>query len=718
MTKLKFGILCLFLLGSASRSDATEIKSWTIENDLISLRFGYFSDETFGPISFTRKKSSRTWQSVQDGIRGPIQMNNWLHGQTKYDLPIYRTAPILRGGLRHTFYLKPRYFDAEIEFNVEVYPGQPFARTNFSYKNASSGRVLVGDIDLLNWAFYEKTSGKSADFRVLQVNQWKHQKRNFEVLETPPATDAGSVKFFSGAEGAHCAWAAVRDILTNDGLVFGWEFNGQAHGDVFHSRYYGLLGLRVSASINYYLEPGRVFESPRSFIGFFNGDWDEAAYKTQRFVERVLAKPMPEPDKFPYLMFDSWGYGQEINESLLKQAARTAARLGVEVFTVDLGWAKQIGDWRPDPKKFPNGLRPLSDYVHSLGMKFGLHWPLVQAHLESPALKHNPDWTSSVNHGYFGATSLCLSHEPVKQWLIKEGIRIIRDYGVDWALQDGENMVKVCAKTTHTHHPAGSNYANSEKGLDEVIAAIQRATPKTVWENCEDGGNMMTYKMVGQYVTSILSDDAQPLTTRQAVYGGTFPFPPRYSARYTQDPSRTKQDAEHIRGFVRDQRETPLNSYYMRSYMFGGPLILMQRITDWSEKQKKLVKRELAIYKSTRTLIRDSKVIHLLDRPDGKKNDAIQAYNEKLDWSVIFVYRTEGRRDKQLIKPKGLRENTVYKVRFQDNSRILFATGKKIMSNGLDVSLPRYYTAEIIYLEPQKSQEPFYENLPRRRRGR
>lgn len=40
-------------------------------------------------------------------------------------------------------------------------------------------------------------------------------------------------------------------------------------------------------------------------------------------------------------------------------ALDVAIEIGLEVFVLDLGWANQIGDWFPDPIKFPNGLSPL-----------------------------------------------------------------------------------------------------------------------------------------------------------------------------------------------------------------------------------------------------------------------------------------------------------------------------------------------------------------------
>ena len=60
-------------------------------------------------------------------------------------------------------------------------------------------------------------------------------------------------------------------------------------------------------------------------------------------------------------------------------------------------------------------------------------------------------------------------------------VRIIRDYGVDWVTQDGDNMVKFCDSTSHTHAPGDSNYANSVDGVDEIIRAVQAQTPGVLW---------------------------------------------------------------------------------------------------------------------------------------------------------------------------------------------------------------------------------------------
>ncbi len=51
---------------------------------------------------------------------------------------------------------------------------------------------------------------------------------------------------------------------------------------------------------------------------------------------------------------------------------------GYEYLVLDDGWMAMerdsvTGNLIPDPKKFPNGMKALVDYVHSKGLKFGLY---------------------------------------------------------------------------------------------------------------------------------------------------------------------------------------------------------------------------------------------------------------------------------------------------------------------------------------------------------
>ena len=66
---------------------------------------------------------------------------------------------------------------------------------------------------------------------------------------------------------------------------------------------------------------------------------------------------------------------------------------------MDDGWFGQrkndhagLGDWYVNKEKFPNGLKPLIDKVHSLGMDFGLWVEPEMVNPESDLYRKHPDW--------------------------------------------------------------------------------------------------------------------------------------------------------------------------------------------------------------------------------------------------------------------------------------------------------------------------------------
>lgn len=95
----------------------------------------------------------------------------------------------------------------------------------------------------------------------------------------------------------------------------------------------------------------------------------------QKFENLALTPPMG---------WNSWNtFETNINEQLVKDIADVMVSSGMKdagytYIVLDDGWMAMqrdsiTGDLIPDPKKFPNGIKALADYVHSKGLKFGLY---------------------------------------------------------------------------------------------------------------------------------------------------------------------------------------------------------------------------------------------------------------------------------------------------------------------------------------------------------
>ena len=479
-----------------------------------------------------------------------------------------------------------------------------------------------------------------------------------------------------------CAWFAMlperegswfeAPAASGDGLVCGVEFNGKSTLRAQADEGGSTVQISVDA-LNHRLAPGDAFELPAVFLGRFKGDWDEAGYVTQRFTEARVSPPMPDA-RYPWAQYNSWAYDQNIDEAQQMAAIERCAELGLELAVLDLGWARCIGDWRPDPVKFPRGLKPLSDRAHALGMRFGVHIALAQCSLNAPAAKEHPEWLTREATDYFGAAALCLGHAPCREWLVGQISDLIEREGVDYLIQDGEDMVKHCTRADHTHAPGDANYACSQYGLDRVILALRARHPELVVENCEDGGCMMTYRMVRLYHTSITVDNIDAYSTRQGVFGASYPFSPRYSVRYMQDAPE---------------------KYTLYSSIFLGPLILMHRVTEWNERQMAETRAAVALYKRIREITREAKIIHL-KRPDGWGWDAIQALGRER--SVVMVYRTRGGEPTMRVCPRGLECGAVYRVCAADGTPLAEADGAALAQTGVELAL-KEMDAEALFIE-------------------
>ena len=238
-------------------------------------------------------------------------------------------------------------------------------------------------------------------------------------------------------------------------------------------------------------------------------------------------------------------------------------------------------------------------------------------------------------------------------------------------------MVKRCTKTSHTHDAGDSNYANAVDGVNWVVAEIQRQRPNVLWENCENGGNMMTFNMVKSYVTSITNDASGALASRQAVWGATYPFPTRYTDRY--------------------QPEDFTNTYITRSYMFGGPWHLMTKLVEMPTEQFQLAHNEIAIYKQIRSTIRHGKVFHLTSPIQTQAADAIQTYSAEQGYAIAIVCKDDTDPQHGLVKLRGLDAEKNYQVTFANDTRVLMMTGAQLMNSGVNVSLGSTLSGEIVH---------------------
>jgi alpha-galactosidase len=94
------------------------------------------------------------------------------------------------------------------------------------------------------------------------------------------------------------------------------------------------------------------------------------------------AQKFPGLAQTPPMGWNSWNiYACDVNEKLVKEVAKAMVDRGLkdagyEYVVIDDCWhgvRDSLGFITADPVKFPSGIKALSDYIHSLGLKFGIY---------------------------------------------------------------------------------------------------------------------------------------------------------------------------------------------------------------------------------------------------------------------------------------------------------------------------------------------------------
>jgi len=84
----------------------------------------------------------------------------------------------------------------------------------------------------------------------------------------------------------------------------------------------------------------------------------------------------------PPMGWNSWNnFGCDVDEKLIRETADAIVAgdmkaAGYEYVVIDDCWQGErdsLGFIRPDPKRFPSGMKALGDYIHSKGLKFGIY---------------------------------------------------------------------------------------------------------------------------------------------------------------------------------------------------------------------------------------------------------------------------------------------------------------------------------------------------------
>jgi alpha-galactosidase len=224
------------------------------------------------------------------------------------------------------------------------------------------------------------------------------------------------------------------------------------------------------------------------------------------------------------------------------------------------------------------------------------------------------------------------------------------------------------------------------KGLENVLARLNKKYPDIIFQACASGGGRVDYGVLKYTHEFWASDDTDPFE-RLFIQWGT--------NHITKSPNN------------QTGRETPIK--FRCDMAFGGRLGIELSPADLSPEDITYVKQVLESYKANREIIQFGDLYRLNSPYDSDGFAAISYVTAEKDKAIIMAYCHDFHRrdERSVIRLQGLEDNAVYKIT-ELNSRVnrnkVNETGKGIsgsilMNRGLMFDMKKPYESVVLKLE-------------------
>jgi alpha-galactosidase len=433
------------------------------------------------------------------------------------------------------------------------------------------------------------------------------------------------------------------------------------------------------------LEAGEDLETPVS-AGLYTEDGFAGA--AAAWHAYALAHVLPHPEEDRPVLYNSWEATEfDISAEGQIALAEKAAAMGCELFVMDDGWfgarvndRAGLGDWTPNPERFPDGLGPLIKRVHEVGMRFGIWVEPEMVNPDSDLYRAHPDWVYHQPHRrrteIRNQLVLNLARPDVAEWMHRRLDDLLSANEIDFIKWDMNRPF------TEAGHPGADDpdrlWFDHVRNLYRVIDRLRADHPALRIESCSSGGGRVDFGILRR-TDQVWTSDNTDAPDRIAIQEGFAQvYPARVMGAWVTDSPNP---------FTR--RETPLDFRF--HVAMAGVLAIGGDLHRWSEAELERGAELVADYKRVRPTVQHG------TRHPLKAGAVTGVQYTRGDTTVVLAWRFArrlGYRD-PLVRLAGLDAD----ARYRDERTGRVHHGAILASHGLDLHLdPSDYASTMIEL--------------------
>ncbi len=478
-------------------------------------------------------------------------------------------------------------------------------------------------------------------------------------------------------------FASVGGRPTNGAYPY-WNLEGPAEGTIVVLSWGGQWAadiasdasgtVRVSGGqelAHFALEPGEGVSSPMGLVQFYQGDWLRGQNIWRRWM-RAHNTPHfgGEPQGPMYYMNANGffpGYRSSIKDETYFLQKFVAEGLPVGYWDLDAGWYPcdrigwpETGTWDPDPTRFPNGIKPLSDILHQNNAKLILWFEPERVYSGTWLAINHPDWI------YGGANGglLKLGQPAARDWVTHKVSAMVDSQGIDVYRQDFNIDPLGYWRSADTPDRQGIAEIRHVEAYYRFWDDLHRSHPQLLIDTCASGGRRNNLETLRRSVPILRSDYTQePIGCQGQTYGLSLWVPLAGTGVFPKDKYLARSCMAPIFGMAYDVREK------------GNDWERMRRMyADW----KRLAPFMLADYWPLTAYSRadDAWIGWEWNRPESG------------DGMIQMFRRPSAKDPSRLVKLRGLIANSRYELQDLDSNKTFRFTGRTLMDKGVELTIP------------------------------
>ena len=471
--------------------------------------------------------------------------------------------------------------------------------------------------------------------------------------------------------------------------------------------------VRVTASFNpfdfgYPLKTGETLETPVFYAGYSHHGFGGASRLLNHFTVTHILPEAPNPRPRP-VIYNSWEATEfAVTEAGQEALAEKAAALGIDRFVMDDGWFGQrktdnagLGDWYVNKEKFPNGLKPLIDKVHSLNMDFGLWVEPEMVNPDSDLYRKHPDWALNFpgrpRSEERNQLVLNLARQDVRDYvygfldklLTENQIAFLKwDYNRNWSEPGWDQLPADEQKKV---------YVQFIRNLYSILAELRAKHPGVEIESCSGGGGRVDLGIL-HYTDEVWpSDNTDPFDRLTQQDGFTRAYPAQVMMAWVVDSPHTMNG--------QNGRTTSV-AYRMLSSMQGS-LGIGGNLTKWSDEDLATAKRLIAAYHQVQKTITQGDLYRLVSPTNGSEFSVTETVSPDKSQAVFFAFThsTQEGRGFPRLQLLGLDSSANYALTSIAGKTLsgtpTQASGAWWMNHGIDLDLRGDFQAAAFRLDKQ-----------------